>query len=251
MGRRRDGREFSYREPRGTLAGHCARRRPGPRKLAPSSISAPRLHPWPFTRLKPYSVLPFRTPPVLSISGSAAEADSSSAEHNLYQTAGWTARRAESEESGVDLCTVQHSEEIGATVCETIFASKATVAEESGTEQELLPLAHSLYQSLAAAAADPGAVRSGLEEASGKEFLSFLRRSGRQRAVWGDSGGLWLSSGTSSTQLERGETGSRHGEESEPRGSRLWGCGFHQKKRYPVRSFEPTVVRRLFPFETR
>jgi hypothetical protein len=43
---------------------------------------------------------------VLSISGSAAGADASSAKHTLssakhtlYQTAGWTARRAESEES--------------------------------------------------------------------------------------------------------------------------------------------------------
>lgn len=137
----------------------------------------------PFTRFTPYSALPLlRTPPALSISGSAAGADASLSEHTLYQTAGWTARRAESEASCVDLCTSHHGEESGATVCETIFASKTTVAQESDTEQELLPLAHSFYLSLASAAADPGAVRSGLEEASGKEFLSFLRRSGLQRA---------------------------------------------------------------------
>ena len=157
----------------------------------------------PFDRLAPYSALPlFRALPALSLNGAAAK-------RALWQTSRSTARLARSapacaRRDGDGRTTAvsadrpwasARAEAASNTACTPAcihLSSETTFARDSDTEQELLPLAHSFYQSLAAAAADPGAVRSGLEEASGKEFLAFLRRSGRQRAVWGDDdrGGL-------------------------------------------------------------
>ncbi len=149
----------------------------------------------PFARLAPYSALPlFRALPALSLNGAAAERalwqTSRSTSCRLARSAPARARRdidgraVSADRPGASARAEAASNTACIPAC-IHLPSETTFVRDSDTEQELLPLAHSFYQSLAAAATDPGAVRSGLEEASGKEFLTFLRRSGRQRAVWG------------------------------------------------------------------